>query len=86
MIDAAAYGGIDQRADSHQDASADRIEGALKDVQNARHDREAGKGRQAAARQHAIIDEQHEQGAVEHQDVADYERAEQADASESAAT
>ena len=63
---------IERGADPTEDPGADHVEDALHDVHAARQDREADQGRHAAARQHPVIDLQHEQraGQVEQVDHA----------------
>ena len=74
---------VEARADTHQDAPADQVEHALGGVEEGRQDDEADQGRHAAARHHAVVDLQHEEGAgeVEHVD----HRAHHADGDEGAA-
>ena len=54
---------IERGADPHQDPSADQVENALGDVQPAGKNHQADQGRHAAARQHAVVNLEHEQRA-----------------------
>ena len=57
-------------ADAHQDAAADHVDDALRAVEAGHQDQQRDQRRHAAARQHAVIDFEHEQRAGEHQKIA----------------
>jgi hypothetical protein len=81
VIDAHAHRLVEAVTDAHQDAAADRLDGALRRIEAGDQDHQRDQRRHAAARQHAIVDFQHEQRAREHQQVA--HAAERADGDES---
>ena len=81
VIDAHAHRLVEAVADAHQDAAADRFDGALRRIEAGDQDHQRDQRRHAAARQHAIVDFQHEQRAGEHQQIA--HAAEHADGDES---
>ncbi len=60
---------VQRAADAHQHAPADRIEQTLDRIDHGDHDGQPDQRRNTAARQHAIVDLQHEQRAGEHQHV-----------------
>ena len=62
-------GFVQRGPDAPENASADQVESALRDVEAAGKDHEADQGRHAAARQHAVVDLQHENRAGEVQQV-----------------
>ena len=70
VVDARAQGLVEAVADAHQDAAADEVDEALREVEAGDEDEQRDQRRHAAARQHAVVDFQHEQRAGEHQDVA----------------
>ena len=70
VVDAVADRLVEAGADPHQDAAADQIEHAERGVKRGRDGDERDQGRHAVARQHAVIDLQHEDRAGEHQHVA----------------
>ena len=74
---------VERGADPHQDATAQQVEHALRDVQASGQHDQGNQRRHAPARQHAIIDFEHEERAGQIQDV-DHE-AHHADAKEGAA-
>ena len=80
----AVQGFVERGADAAQDAAADQVEHALRHVEAAGEDDQADQGRNAAARQHPVVDLQHEDraGQIEQVDHA----AHQADADERRAT
>ena len=80
VVDARTKLRIDLSADADEQASAHGVEQRLEDEQNGRQHTQRDKRRHAAARQHAIVDLQHEQRAGQHQDVD--QPAEHADADE----
>jgi hypothetical protein len=69
LVHASAQRLVEPPADPHQDASADHVEQAERQEQEGGEDHEADQRRHAAARQHAVIDLQHEERAGELQDV-----------------
>ena len=69
VVDAPGERVVDDAADADQDASADQIEQAVTRVENCRDDNKPDQGRNAAARQHAVIHFEHEEGAGQRQDV-----------------
>jgi hypothetical protein len=82
LVDARAQRLVELAADPHENAAADHVEQAERGEQAGGQDHQADEGRDAAARQHAVVDFQHEEGAGELQDVA--HAAHQADRDESA--
>ena len=60
---------IERRADPSEDSSAQQVKHALSQVQSAGQDRQPDQGRHAAARQHPVVDLQHEQRAGQIQQV-----------------
>ena len=62
-------GFVERGADAHQHAAADQVENALGDVQSAGQDHQADQRRDAAARQHPVVDLQHEDRAGQIQQV-----------------
>ena len=70
VVDAVADGLVEAGADPHQNAAADQIEHAERCVKRGRDGDQGDQGRHAVARQHPVIDLQHEDRAGEHQDVA----------------
>ena len=73
---------VERGADAAENATADQVEAALCDV-DRRRGSPADQGRHAAARQHAVVDLQHEHRAGQVQQVA--HAAEDADADEGVA-
>ena len=71
IIDPETEGFLEEAADARADAVANEIKPALKGVQDVARIRSADQGRHAAAGQDAIVDLQHEEGAGQHQDVAE---------------
>jgi hypothetical protein len=76
-------GFIERGADTAQDSDPDQVKNALGHVQSAGKNGEADQGRHAAARQHPVVDLQHEQRAGQIQKVD--HAAHDADADEGAA-
>ncbi len=76
-------GFVERGSDPAQDSSPDQVENALGDVQPAGEDGQADQGRHAAARQHPVVNLQHEQRAGQIQQVD--HAAHDADANEGAA-
>ena len=74
---------VQRGADTDQDSSPDQVENALGDVQSAGENDQADQGRHAPARQHPVVDLQHEDraGQIEQVDHAAHD----ADADEGAA-
>ena len=70
LVNPAAERLVEAAADTHQDAAADQIEQAQRRVEPAGEDHEPDQRRHAAARQHAVVDLQHEDRAGQHEDVA----------------
>ena len=70
IVDAPAQRLVERAADARQNAAANGVENAERGEQAGDQDGEADQRRHAAARQHAVIDLQHEHGAGEHEDVA----------------
>ena len=62
-------GFVQRGSDAPENASADQVEAALGDVEAAGENHEADQGRHAAARQHAVVDLQHENRAGEVQQI-----------------
>jgi hypothetical protein len=56
--------------DAHQDAATDRVDEPLRGVEAGHQDQQCDQRRHAAARQHPVVDFQHEQRAGEHQNIA----------------
>ena len=83
-IDALAQAFAERASDPDQDTAAQQVEQALEGVENDHHDGEADQRRDAAAREHAVVDLQHvdRAGEIEHVD----ERARERDARNGAAT
>ena len=81
---AGVEGFVERGSDAAENAAADQVEAALGDVQAAGENHQADQGRHAAARQHAVVDLQHENraGQVQQIDHATHD----ADADEGAAT
>ena len=69
--DAGGQLGVEGRPDPGEQALAQEIEHALQPEQEDDENREADQGRDAAARQHPVIDLQHIDRAGQHQDVDD---------------
>ena len=65
---------VEPGADAGQHLGADAVEGALQDVGREHDERDADQGRDAAARQHPVVDLQHVDRAGQHQDVDDRRR------------
>ena len=80
VIDARTKLRIDLSADADEQASAHGVEQCLEDEQNGREHAQGDQSWYAPARQHAVVDLQHEQRAGQHQDVD--QPAEHADADE----
>ena len=74
---------VERGADPAENAAADQVEHALGHVEHGGDEHEADQGRHAAARQHPVIDLEHEDRAGEVEQVDD--AAHQADADERAA-
>ena len=74
---------VERGADAAEDAAADQVEHALGEVEPAGENDEADQGRHAAARQHPVVDLQHEDRAGQIEQVDD--AAHHADANEGAA-
>ena len=70
IIDAHAHRLVEAVADAHQDTAADRFDDALRRIEAGDQDHQRDQRRHAAARQHAVVDFEHEQRAGEHQKVA----------------
>ena len=83
VVDAQAERLVERLADAHQDAAAHQLEDALEGVEHRGEDGEAHQSRHAAARQHPVIDLEHEERAGQHQHVA--HAGEEPDAEEGAA-
>ena len=66
LIDPRAQLFVEAVADAHQHAPADQIEQALRGEQARRENDERDQRRDAAARQHTVVDFQHEDRAGEH--------------------
>ena len=62
-------GFVERGSDAAENASPDQIEAALGDVEAAGKNHQADQGRHAAARQHAVVDLQHENRAGEVQQI-----------------
>ncbi len=60
---------IEPAPDPHQDASAQHVEQPLEAEQHEREQREAEQRRHAAARQHAVVDLQHEDRPGQHEQI-----------------
>ncbi len=60
---------VERRSNPHQNSSPDQVENALGDVQPAGENDQTDKRRHAAARQHAVVDFQHEERAGQVQKV-----------------
>ena len=60
---------VERGADAAEDAAADQVENALGDVQSGGENDQADQGRHAAARQHPVVDLQHEDRAGQIQQV-----------------
>lgn len=71
VVDTAAQRRIERHADPTQQANADEVQAALQEEQDDHQHGQADEGRHAAARQHAVIDLEHEHRSCQHQDVAD---------------
>ena len=67
VVDAHAHRLVEAMPDAHQDAAADRVDDALRGVKAGHQDQQRDQRRHAAARQHPVVDFQHEQRAGEHQ-------------------
>ena len=80
VVDTRAKLRIDLSADADEQAPAHGVQQGLEDEQDGCQHTQRDKRRHAAARQHAIVDLQHEQRAGQHQDVE--QPAEHADADE----
>ena len=80
VIDARTKLRIDLSADADEQASAHGVEQRLENEQNGRQHAQRDESWHAAARQHAVVDLQHEQRSGQHQDVD--QPAEHADADE----
>src|SRR6186713_3296947 len=61
---------VEAAANSHQNAGADHVKQALRRIKAGGEDHESDKRWHAAARQHTVVDLEHEKSAGEHQDVA----------------
>ena len=70
IVDSSAQGFVERAADAHEDASANCIENTQGREQCRGENQKADQCGHAPARQHAVIDFQHEHGAGEHQNVA----------------
>ena len=62
-------GFIERGSDAAENAAADQIEAALRDVEAAGENHQADQGRHAAARQHTVVDFQHENRAGQVQQI-----------------
>ena len=81
--DALAQVLVDRGADAGEDAAAEHVEQALEEEQGEDDGREADQGRNAAARQHPVVDLHHVEGTGEVEDVD--QAAEQGDPEQGAA-
>ena len=81
---AAESPGLAPGADAAQNAAAQQVENPLSDVEKGREEYEPDQGRHAAARQHAVVDFEHEDrpGQIEQVDHAAHD----ADADEGVST
>src|SRR6202011_5054630 len=61
---------IEVAADPRADPASDQVEPPLKHVEHRCQRHKCDQRRDAAARQHTVIDLQHEKGTGEHQDIA----------------
>ncbi len=82
VVDAPAQDFIEGAPDPHQNPSPDQVENPLRGVKAAGQRHQPDERRHAAARQHPVVDFQHEHRPGQHQDVA--HGADQADADEGA--
>ncbi len=69
VVDPAAQVGVQRGADLHQDAGAQEVQRPLEHVDHQDQHHEADQGLVAAAGQHVVIDQQHEERAGQHQHI-----------------
>ena len=70
IIDPHAHRFVEAVTDADQDAGADRIDHALRGIKASGKNQQCHQRGHAAARQHPVVDFEHEQRAGEHQDIA----------------
>ncbi len=70
VVDPHAHRLVEAMADAHQDTAADHVDDALRGVEAGHQEQERDQRRHAAARQHPVVDFEHEQRAGEHQKIA----------------